>query len=380
MQQKLFAVLGTLLALALLVPAGYTLFTLTQKSTPPSSTLSAITSLNAGAFGDLGRASALPQSDSKGGGEKMSAPSYEDGLSIFPGAYEETIYVYTFTEDLTPYLTESQGTVYERQASSAFDGSLLKELSSSFSALNLDTFLKGKLTSFVLRSGEYLLSIDTPSNTWNLYKDWSSYDSSETWSPLEVSDLPSDEELFAVATQFATDWGIDLSTYGAPVIGEQEIALARMGVSDVYVPESATVVFPTRIDTHVAYPSWAHAPVGLRMTIQIRDMSVSGAYDSLSQQYNASSYKLIQDTGTLTKLIAGGGNIATPYPGIAYNEVLVPLNAPERILTEYSLYENGTSRTLFVPALRFTLSDPTQIPWSSGAITIPLVEEIVNAQ
>lgn len=388
MQQKTFALAGTVIALALLVPAGYTLWKINMNGTGGTSSASSkITMLDANAFGNLSNAIASGAADGKGDGsefiESSSSMLTVDEKMIAPGEpypYEPTVYIYSFTEDLAPHLTDTTGTVYERQTFSGFKGSTLKDITNVFSHLNIDTFLSGNLTSFVLSSNGYMLSVDTPSNMWSMYKDWTNYTWDESWTPLTVEDIPSDDAIITAAKDFANSWGIEVSSYGEPMIAEPEIALARSGATDIYIPESVTVVFPILVEEQLVYPSWTSAPTGLRMSINLRDMTVTNAYDALGQTYNASTYDLTQDTALINKLIAGGGSSPVTYEGMAINEVTVPLNAPERILMEYSLYENGQSRTLFIPALRFTMTDPSQIPWTSGVITIPLVKEIAEAQ
>ena len=395
MQQKTFALAGTVIAIALLVPAGYTLWKINTEGTGGKfSARTEITMLDANAFGNLSSAAAAGVADGKGGGSMMSeatsteAPTMDgkmvsSDLMIAPGEpypYEPTVYIYSFAEDLTPYLADTTGTVYERQAFSGFDGSALNEITNAFSHLNIGAFLSGDLTSFVLSANDYMLSVDTTGNMWSMYKDWTNYVWDESWTPLTAENLPSDDAIIAAAKDFANTWGIDVSGYGEPMIAEPEIALARSGVTDIYIPESATVVFPVLVDEQLVYPSWTSAPTGLRISINLRDMTVTNAYDALSQTYNASAYDLTQDSTLVSKLIAGGGSGPVTYEGMAINEINVQLNAPERILMEYSLYEDGQSRTLFIPALRFTMTDPSQIPWTSGVITVPLVKDIAEAQ
>lgn len=389
MQQKTFALAGTVIAVALLIPAGYTLWKMNTEgvegifSTSPKT----ITMLDAKAFGDLSSAAASGVADGKGGGlgltESSSSMLVADEKMIAPGEpypYEPTVYIYSFAEDLAPYLAEATGTVYERQVFSGFDGSTLNDIANAFSHLNIGAFLSGDLTSFVLSANGYMLSVDTTGNMWSMYKDWTNYVWDESWTPLTAEDLPSDDAIIATAKDFANTWGIDVSGYGEPMIAEPEIALARSGATDIYIPESATIVFPVLVDEQLVYPSWTNAPTGLRISINLRDMTVTNAYDALGQTYNASAYDLTQDATLIGKLIAGGGSGPVMYEGMAINEINVALNAPERILMEYSLYEDGQSRTLFIPALRFTMTDPSQIPWTSGVITVPLVKDIAEAQ
>lgn len=384
MQQKTFVFLGAVLALCILTPAGFALWKMNSFGSMPTPAAQ-ITMLDAGAFGDLSGATRSGVSDGKGGGgaEKMSATTIAVG-EPYPYPYEPTVYVYTFAGNISDYLTDTTGTVYERAPFAVFAGSTLNGIASSVSGINLGPFLSGELTSFVLRARGMMLSLDVPNNTWSIYQDWSSVSSSDAssdaWTPLAASDLPSDDAIITTAKDFASSWDIDTTSYGTPVIAEPEVALARSGAAGIYVPESATVVFPVLVDEQTVYPSWSTAPTGLRISINLRNLSVINAYDALSQTYNASSYDLTQDATLVTSLISGGGSAPAVYEGTSIQEVSVELNAPERTLMEYSLYENGQSRTLFVPALRFTLKDPSQIPWTSGVITIPLVKSIAEQQ
>lgn len=379
MPQKTFVIIVTVIVLGLLIPAGYALWNISRDGAfSPSA--NAVSRLDDRAFGNLSGATATGLPDGKGSEQQLSGL---DRTAIEPYLYEPTVYVYTFDGDLAPYLGDAHGTVYERQAFGKVEGSALRTIASSFSSLQLDPFLSGELTSFALKAGEYALSIDAPGNTWTIYQDWTNTLAdylSSYWQPLEASDLPSDETIITLARDFAQRWGVTLDGSRDPVIAEPEVALARAGSTEVYIPETVTVVFPRLIEEQQAYPSWGSAPTGLRISVNLRDMRVTHAYDALTQSYNASSYTLTQNADLLSKLIAGGGTPPAVYEDVDVKEVLVPLNAPERVLMEYTLYENGRPRMLFVPALRFTLQDPSLVPWSSGVVTVPLVAEIAEEQ
>lgn len=387
MQHRTFPLLVAVLAIAVILPTGYALWKTgdgTMFGTPDSS----ITFLDAGAFGDLSSATAAATADGKGGGLSASESPLTSSGKLTTGEsfvsepfpYEPTVYIYRYSGDLASYLTETTATVYERQPFGSLNGSALSDIASAFSKLNIGAFLSGDLTSFVLSAHDYMLSVDTQGNTWSIYKNWSTYAMPEAWSPMTANDLPADEAIFDAARTFIATWGIDVSAYGEPIIAESEFALARAGASDLYIPESATVVFPTLVDHQLVYPSWSGAPTGLRISVNLRDLTVTNAYDALSQAYNASSYDLTQDADLVGKLVAGGGSAPVTYEGMAINEILVELNDPERVLMEYTLYENGASRTFFIPALRFTLKNPSDLPWTSGVVTVPLVRDIAETQ
>ncbi len=396
MQQKTFALAGAAIAILVMLPAGYALWKINNDNGGFSNTThSMITMLDAGAFGDLTQGSYSGTPDGKGGGlqgdesalvsdvtSNNKLVTSETSIAVGePYPYEPTVYIYTFDGDLAPYLTDTSATVYERQAFSAFAGSALNELTSAFSSLSISPFLAGNLVSFTLNKNGYTLSVDTLVNMWTINKDWSPSNDTIEWRPLEASDIPSDEAIIATAKSFANTWGIALENYGAPVIAESEIALARAGTKDMFIPESATVVFPTRINDQTIHSPWTSTPNGLFMSVDFRTMTVTYTTGgSLNQAFNASSYELTQDTELVQRLIAGGGSAPVTYDGIAMNEVVVPVKNPERILMEYGLYENGTTRTLFIPALRFSLEDASQLPWTGGAITVPLVKEIAKTQ
>jgi hypothetical protein len=387
MQQRTFSVLVAVLAIAVILPTGYALWK-TGDGDMFGTSDSSITFLEAGAFGNLSSATAVATADGKGGGFGASESPLASSDKLVTGEsfvsepfpYERTVYIYTYAGDLASYLTEATATVYERQPFAPLRGSALSDIASAFSKLNIGAFLSGDLTSFVLSADDYMLSVDTQGNTWSIYKNWSAYIMPEAWSPMTANDLPADDVIFDAARNFVATWGIDVSSYGEPVIAEPEFALARAGATDTYIPESATVLFPTLVEHQLVYPSWSTVPTGLRISVNLRDLTITNAYDALSQAYDASSYDLTQDAYLVEKLVAGGGYAPTTHEGIALNEIVVELNDPERVLMEYTLYENGASRTLFIPALRFTLKNPSELPWTSGVITIPLVKDIAETQ
>ncbi len=401
MEKRTLYLAGSSLALLLALPLVYLSFaTGTPRPSSSSSSVAAasIVQLTPGAFGKLSEVSAsAPTETPRMGGDALAfaesagaQPALADkrmavdesGIFIEPLPYYiPTTYTYTFDGDLSAYLSDTSGTVYERSIPSAPAGSALQSLATAFPALQLTPFLNGQLTSYALKVKDYTLSVDSVGGMWNIFKDWTSYPSPEVWTPLEASDIPADEELFALAQSFVSTWGISLEGYGEPVIAEPEIALARSGASVSYIPESATVVFPSLINDQFVYPAWSSSPTGLRVSINLRDLSVTNAFDALSNSYNASSYPLTQDAELVRTLLTGGGNAPILYEGGGLvTEVFVPVRAPERVLMEYSFYDNGTYRMLFIPALRFALEDVSQVPWSSGFITVPLVQDIAETQ
>lgn len=381
-----YALLIPALALVIL-PVGYALVQMNIKNVPSS----LITRLEPQAFGSLvslESTKAFPDMSSTKAllNSSINATEGMGGNEMSPirigEPYPMTHYTFRFDGDLSPYLTESSGTVYKRQSATALEGSGLKSIPGFAHNGMLSVFAQGDLTNMTLRKDGYYFTIDSQNNSWTIYEDWqvSNKTMSETWEPLQQQDIPADDAIIAVARNFAQSHGIDLASYESPVIAEPELALARIAsTSTMYAPDIVSVVFPSLIDGQRAYLSWGLAPTGLRISVNLRTMNVTHAFDVINGAYDASSYTLVQDAKALEGLIAGGGSVPM-YPPEAEEEVIVELSAPEKILMEHYIYDNDVQQTLYVPALRFSLKDPTQIPWMTSSVTIPLVQEIVNGQ
>ncbi len=309
----------------------------------------------------------------------MSAnPSAPDAKMIAPDiAPAWTLYRYAYTGDLQSLLTENEGLVYQRNAPEEITiSSMQNMLPDAFGSLALPRE-NAVLASLSFSSKDIWYSIDFSNNQWSAFPNWQNR--TTTWRELRKQDIPSDEELIKEALLYAEQQGIDLSSYAEPVLDTTLLTYLRSGNAQ-YIPDVIDVVFPARIGDAGAYRTWGNAPVGLTMNISLQDLGIS-AFDAITQTFSASSYALSTSEEDIQAYLernssGGFGSLAEAQAQGATLETLA-LRDPERILLEYTTYTNGQSRTLYIPALRFSYDDPYQTG-ATSFFNVPLVEEILK--
>lgn len=205
--------------------------------------------------------------------------------------------------------------------------------------------------------------------------------------PLTMNDIPSDETLINISNDFLSDHGIDASRYGVPLVDSQwknngmPMPLGRetekMMIAPPYIPDVLTVVYPIIVDGHTIQ-EYNGMPYGLRVNVDIRKQKVQGLWNLTGEMYDKSEYAAETNTDRIKKIAERGGTY-----GYVQGAQVVELNlgTPTVVYIQHHLSQNpyDPAQELFIPALRFPITNPPQDqPYFQNYVTVPLIKDVLD--
>jgi hypothetical protein len=363
---------------------------------------------NAGETAAVSRSSAPMALGMGGGGGGTSASgvstvstdsSVATSKMMMPYNPEKINYIYIYDgQDFS--LKESSLPVFKRIKDNDGGQSLagvLKNL--NFGFVDLAKFENLKVNNLNLTEDKefgYMLSVNLDENSISISENWLKWpniynncqdEACFAKNRLQPGDVPADDQVISVAQEFLTGLGVDMSYYGTAYVQDAwRVEYARAeDKSNAWVPDSLNVVFPLVINGQTVYDTGGERS-GLNVSVDIRNMKVSGVFDIIGNNYDSSSYEAITDTDVVMKSVKSGGYQnylgATVYDN-PDKTVEIKLDSPTIDLVRYYNYSNekGTTEELFVPALIFpvkSVSDDTAYFYRKSII-VPLAKEIFEA-
>jgi hypothetical protein len=199
---------------------------------------------------------------------------------------------------------------------------------------------------------------------------------------LNLSDVPSDEEMISIAKNFISEHRINLSNYGEPEIEKswnQTYYAQPTETSQIYVPDIITVKYPLLINGKFVYEQGG-SKQGIGIGINIREKRVSGVYNLSVQEYESSLYAAETDFAKILKVTEKGGLYNYYMPGEQVQEI--EIGAPEYAYGVIWKYDENaqTTRTLLVPALVFPIiQNPENYPSYNEKVVVPLAKELLES-
>lgn len=239
----------------------------------------------------------------------------------------------------------------------------------------------------------YMLSVNLDENSVSISQNWMKwpnvYNNCQTEecfakNRLQPNDVPADDQVIAIAKEFLIGLGINMEYYGPAFVQDAwRVEYSRAeDKSNAWVPDSLNVTFPLVINEQTVYDMSGERS-GLSVSVDIRNMKVSGAYDITGNSYESSAYEAITDTDRILESVKNGGY--QNYLGsTVYDDpdktVEIRLDSPTIELVRYFNYnsEKGASEELFVPALIFpvkSVSDET-VYFYRKSVIVPLAKQI----
>ena len=367
----LMTLLGAIVIVLIVIPS---LMYLLRDFLPEPS----LTWLDEQAFGELSVDEAATEeavSGRGGGGDasKLSAYPVVDDMIAYPEYTERYEYLY---EGELPDLSTIDATVYRRVDALTLPSSVSAAFSNlSLGIVPLSSFSNLELMNFSLAqegSDGYSIYADTTSNSISISRNnayWQTLDYSKT---LTSSDLPTDEELASLASQFLTQYGIDTSSFGEASVDRSYID------PDSWIPDTMNVVYPLIVNGTDVWTMYGQ-PSGLSIFVSLRSDEVEGLYAPGPYTLEASTYGLATDPAEILK-VANRGGLWEPVIENATVTYTNKLGEPELILAEHYQYlDDGTSSILYVPALRFpVIEDDPDAPYIHDWVIVPLVQDILD--
>jgi hypothetical protein len=203
---------------------------------------------------------------------------------------------------------------------------------------------------------------------------------------LEVSDVPSDEQIINIAKDFVQTHGINLSVYGDPFVVDNWRAAyaAAEDKSQFYIFEETTVTFPLKVNGQDVYDESGNK-TGINVSINLRERNVSGASSITSQAYEASNYAAEIDASKILQVVEQGGVWGYGYYPSDYQlpegmrQLTVEVGTPERGYLLTLNYNNNQTNYLLVPALIFPIikTPDGQNYYYQKNIIVPLAKDLL---
>ncbi len=334
----------------------------------------------ANAFGSLAavtstNASPTSSRDSVG---TSGAASPSPDLSVKIAA--PAVVAYTFT-GTAPSLTETSVSVYQRNTGATLPLPSNLTSSAGLGLMDFSTLKNTSIESLNIRRGDELWSITPASGSISMYIN------SPNPVPLPTEDTnkaPIDTNAaIDVATSFLIAHGISTAAYGSAVATETSaIYPANAKTSDLLAsdrPEltntyhTAQVVFPLLIDGQVTVQQNGE-PMGLTLTVDMNTPSVTSLYGLNTTDYNVSPYDAVIDFSAIKTIAERGGMYGSITTGSDVKKY--DLGTPDRVLLSSYLYKDNQSLELYIPALRFPITNPPDA--YTKYIVVPLAKELIN--
>ncbi len=189
----------------------------------------------------------------------------------------------------------------------------------------------------------------------------------------KLSDIPADAEVIRIANAFMNEHDIALDGYGSPVVDDtwriQYDSMADKRYA--YVPESVRVIYPLLIDGEPVFESGGE-PTGISVQVSIKHKRVSDAWGLTTYQFDSENHAPVSDRGAIEEFLSTAGSQMPDAP-------TVTLSNPTLGMVRMYLYENNTSRELFVPALIFQMpAMPEGIGYYQRAVAVPLAQDLLE--
>lgn len=297
-------------------------------------------------------------------------------------------YVYEYTYEGEEFSIDGdQMNVYKRLKGLNAQNQLASLIQNvNFEGLDIKSFKNSQLKNFQIsedRDFGYSLYMDLYEGTMSIYENWEKWPQTTVYEPLDITQVPDDATLIAVADKFLSDKKIDTSLYGpAQVDNQWKETYLREGLQQDYVPEVISVVYPLQIEgDKTVYEEWG-GYYGIRVSVNIRHKKVANAWGMSTQKYQSSVYEMEQDIDKILKLASQGGSYYPIYRDANAQVVNIALDTPHLAYTLVWNYDGNQSAQLYVPALVFPIKE---LPndgnyFYKENVVIPLAKEIVDAR
>jgi len=389
---KLYYVFGALvLVLIIMVP------TLFKQGAAPSNKLAAniefaleVDKVGKGAFGSLRDSSAnVPQGEVAAiglGGGGGGAVTDSKMISTMP--YQPINYKYVYQgEEFS--VDGNQMAVLKKVKGLASQDQAARILQSlKFDNINLASFNNSQLRNFTIYEDKdfgYSIYVDLYDGIISINEYWERWpmsqvaNSEEAGRPIQLSDIPADDKLIAMANKFLEDKNISREGYGEPIVDNSwRQAYLKVDDQDNYpIPEIVNIVYPSVIDGKAVYEEWGNVQ-GLRVAINLRYDRVVNVWNLSSNKYQSSLYDMETDVNKILELASRGGSY---YPIEGGSKTIeVTIGTPHIAYVQIWHYENNMSNQLLVPALVFpvlNIPDEAEYFYRENVI-IPLAKDIVS--
>jgi hypothetical protein len=186
-----------------------------------------------------------------------------------------------------------------------------------------------------------------------------------------------DSVLINTANKFLSDFGINTSNYGSPVVDDSW----KIYQDERYfsVPQMQTVIYPIAFDGDNVY-DLGGMEYGMRVIVNVKDMVVYSVQEITNPVFESSNYEIETNFDKIVKIAEEGGINRTFYGAKQEGEVL-EIGNPESITIHHYIFDEETRKSseLFIPALKFPIvSDIEGKRIYQDSVIVPLVKDILD--
>ncbi|MFH0951391.1 MAG: hypothetical protein V1765_02870 [bacterium] len=322
----------------------------------------------------------------------VSAISKDIAIGIMP-PYEQTNYKFVYTgEEII--IDQPEMPIYKRIKGNNSGKQLAQALADyDLGFIKISSLRQPKVDNINIvedKKDGYFVNISLTEETLGLYRNriYPQTATAEIYRPITDSDMLSDDKLIAMANDWLSQYGIDISAYGTPEIDQQwQIYYAQAPAVEkaMYIPEVMSVVYPLKINNSLVYEEGG-SKSGFRVNISLRYQDIESLWGLTSNTFEASNYTTVQDVKKLIGVAERGG-WRNSYP-MLYDENNGPIKNVEIKLgtptIEYiKLYNyqpaEGTADELLVPCLVFPITNkPDEGYFWQNNVIVPIIEEVLN--
>ncbi|MFC1622579.1 hypothetical protein ACFL1Y_01105 [Patescibacteria group bacterium] len=352
-----------------------------------------VSQLDSGTFGSISLQTQDPAQNQErgigasGGGGGMPATGVQTFSMPAPQNYT---YIYSGNDF---QLENEQALVYKYQTpadSSKQLANLLKK--AKFGLMDINKFSNLGLQNLTLvedRDFGHRINIDLTHGTISIMENWPKWQQDDSKLNcagdtkclqelmMKIEDVPSDEQLIAMADNFLNQYGINKQNYGQPEIRNEWRVFYEQNkeTGGGGIPETMQVTYPLMIDGQKVYEQGGY-PAGLSVSINIRYNKVAGIYGLRAENYQSATYDLEQNKDEILKLAEAGGLYPNWY-GQGENKEM-ELDTPELGLIKVYNYNTGDYEEMLVPGLIFNIKNKPDNYYGREKIVVLLVKDIIK--
>jgi hypothetical protein len=282
---------------------------------------------------------------------------------------------YTFTfKGTTPTLTDANIDIYERTPSVGLTMPTDLKTTAGLGVVDLSPFSNQTLNNLSIHNGTENWYIDAQNGTVSMYNEG-------TTSGIEPAATTTNTSTGSAVNASADSAQVPVDT--ASVLRIASSFLTSHGIS------TAAYGTPTTVATQVVYPLLINgmpvvqqdgSPMGMTLSVDLNESTVTSLYGLTTLDFTSSAYDAVTDFSVIQKIAEQGGlygsygtKAVTGTPETT-TTVTLELGTPDRVLMSSYLYSSGRQLELYVPALRFPITNSPEAYLKY--VVVPLAKDL----
>lgn len=257
------------------------------------------------------------------------------------------------------------------------------------SSLKIDQFDLSKLQNTTLtnvtlkenKENGFRVTLDFEGGYLSVFKDYNSaYYARMQQNPTFTA--MSDEEALALANDFISTYGINVSSFGKPYVEKPQnypvaYAMDAAVSTTTYVDPYVQIVFPTIIDGKNVNERYGQN-AGLRISVSNQDKSIQGFSLKVEKLASTTEANLITDSSRINKIIEKGWydynyDYGTGYT-VKYQDIELTNARVE--YTKVETWKDGAAGTYYGPSLVFDVVKPQDGSYyGQDKMIVPLIDK-----